>query len=144
MNVALQDWKKQEAERMAAASKIHIEYQADRAKRLTPAFETARFVGFSGDMPTNAPLSLEASIANFEDKDGKTFSLFLDRKNEEKLTKDNDYLVGFTPMLLDEHKSVTAMQFFLNATMRPSPIMGEFVFARAPGTERREQRQQPL
>lgn len=142
MNVALEHWNRQEAERVAAVNQARLEYNTDRAKRLSPAFETARFVGLTSDMPTNTPLSLETSVANFVSKDGNPFSLFVDKRNEDKLTKDNDYLVGFTPMLLDEHKSITSMQFFLNAMMRPSPIMGEFVFARSPDSKRRDQPRQ--
>ena len=137
MNYALIKWKAEEDARIEAATQALLERKADREKRLSPAFETARFLGLSDDVPTS--VKWEASIANFMGKDGKPFSLFVDKRNEEKLTKDDDYLVGFTPMLLDEHKSVTAMQFFLNAMMRPSPIMGEFVFARSPDSKRREQ-----
>lgn len=127
MHYALDNYNREEAARIEAANKATIERQLERAKRLNPVFEAARFTGFSGNMPTNEPMTFDTRIANFE---GKTsFSLFIPEKDSDQLAIDREYLVGFSPMMLDEHKSPTAMQFFLNAMTRPSPIMGEFVAA---------------
>lgn len=126
----LKTWKAEEQARSVAAAQAHREYQVARKESLRPVFETAQFVGFSSNMPTNLPLIVDAGLADFIDKDGKSFSLFIDLKDMGKLAEDHDYLVGFAPSHLHEHAhSPVAMQFFINSMMRSSPILGNFADA---------------
>lgn len=127
MNVPLEDFNRQEAERLATDARQTIERRAAREKSLTPAFEAARFVGLSSNMPTNAPFIFDVAIANFEGRE--KFSLFVPTKEASALEDNSTYLVGFTPMNKEEHKSATAMQFYINSMDRPSPIMGEMTAA---------------
>lgn len=129
MNYPLQKFHEEESARTEAANKAALQRHVEREERLRPAFETARFAGFSSNMPTNSPLIFETVLADFEGKDDQKFSLFIPQKDVDVLTKDKDYIVGFTPMRMEEHKSPSAMQFFISSMMRESPVMGEFVNA---------------